>query len=88
MDTEEPDDEFWDLADGFIDLANAHMDKVGADKVSSALLYAAARFNAFIVASQEDLDIENEKDGAVQFFSKQYRKVFTESLEDYEKNPS
>ena len=63
------------------------MDEVGADRVSFALLYAAARFNAFIAASQDDLDIENEEDSATQFFSKQYRKVFTENLEGYEKNP-
>ena len=56
------------------------MDEVGADKVSSALLYAAAKFNAFIVASQDDLDIENEKDGAAQFFLSNIEKCLLKTL--------
>lgn len=82
-----PDQEFWDIADSFISLANDHLDKADADKVSSALLYAAARFNAFIVASAEDVVISEEKDAAVNYFSGQYRKMLAENLDDYEENP-
>ncbi len=82
-----PDQEFWDLADSFIKLANNHLDEADPDKVSSALLYAAARFNAFIVASAEDVVISEEKDAAVNYFSGQYRKMLAENLDDYEENP-
>ena len=82
-----PDQEFWDIADSFIHLANEHVGKASSGKVSSALLYAAARFNAFIVASADDADLENEKELAVDYFSGEYKKMLSENLDDYIKSP-
>ena len=50
MAKEKLDDDFWDRADSFIDLANSYCEKVGRGQVSASLLYAAARFNASVVA--------------------------------------
>ncbi|MGI9318536.1 MAG: DUF3144 domain-containing protein [bacterium] len=81
-------EEFWKLADSFINLANEHYEKDGDGKVGYALLYAAARFNAFIVASTagDQAELAAEKDPATDYFTEQYRKMFSENLEDYQSN--
>jgi hypothetical protein len=50
-----------------------------------ALLFAAARFNAFVVASHSPtLDkYENDRDKAIEFFSSSYLDMLKENLEDY-----
>ncbi|GAB1259622.1 DUF3144 domain-containing protein [Aurantivibrio plasticivorans] len=85
MNDNQPDQEFWDLADSFINMANEQMEHSDPGKVSSAILYAAARFNAFIVANTTEEDFESEKAGALRYFTKQYRVMLEESLEDFER---
>ena len=81
-------EEFWKIADSFIHLANKHYEKEGDGKVGYAMLYAAARFNAFIVATTAGgkQEIADERDQATDYFSEQYRKMFAENLADYEEN--
>ena len=81
-------EEFWKLADSFIKLANEHYEKEGDGKVGYAMLYAAARFNAFIVASTagDKAELEAEKEPATDYFTEQYRKMFLENLDDYYSN--
>ena len=83
MSDEKPDQKFWDLADQIIGIANDHCEDMGAGKVSSAVLYAAARFNAFIVASSPNADIPNEKEAALEYFGGQYKKMLSENLDDF-----
>ena len=82
------DNEFFDIADSFIHLVNEHRQKVGAEKAGSALTYAAARFNAFIVASNS-ADLDEMK--AVRQESKNnlmaiYEKHLDSNLSEYENN--
>lgn len=88
MSNEERDDEFWKITDEFINLANQQCDTSRNGKVSTTLLFAAARFNAFMFASMaKDLEtFKQERDLAVQYFTQQYEKAFVENLNDYEKN--
>lgn len=81
-------EQFWKLADSFINLANELYEKESDGKVGYAMLYAAARFNAFIVASTagDKKDLGEEKEQATEYFTEQYRKMFSENLEDYEQN--
>ena len=80
--------EFWKLADSFINLANDHYAQEGDGKVGYALLYAAARFNAFIVASTagDKQELTEEMEPAAKYFTDQYRKMFVENLDDYQAN--
>ena len=83
--SDDEEQQFWDLVDGFIGQANAACDEAPTSTVSSALLYAAARFNAFI-ASAEALSAEqlkSQRSGAVDFFNGQYRGMLAENLDDY-----
>lgn len=85
MDKEKPDAGFWDRADSFIELANGYCEKDEMGKVSASLLYAAARFNAFVVAySAKSVDeIRGDKQAAIKYFSGQYERMLEENLEDY-----
>jgi hypothetical protein len=78
-------DQFYKLADSFINLANEHYQKEGDGKVGYAMLYAAARFNAFIVATTagDKAELAAETAPATDYFTEQYRKMFSENLEDY-----
>jgi hypothetical protein len=80
--------EFWDRADEIIALANKQVQGSTVGKVSSSLLYAAARFNSFNVAnSASDLEeMKEDKEEAVQYFTEQYRKMLKENLDDYIEN--
>ena len=51
---EEVNLQFREMADAFFDLANDQSKAFIRENVSLALLYAAARFNAFIVAGHAD----------------------------------
>jgi len=79
------DKEFWDLADSFIQLANAHLDKVKPSRVSASALFAAARFNAFVIAaaseSKEQLIVE--KEAAIAYFLNQYESMLRENLDEH-----
>jgi len=80
--------EFWERADQIISLANKQMKDSTLGKVSSSLLYAAARFNSFNVASSaEDIEeMRRDKDDAIEYFTGQYKKMLTENLDDYLEN--
>lgn len=86
--TTEPDDQFWELADSFIKLANEQSQQIDPNKIDTALRYASARFSAHIVASQSPSAdaIKADKEKATKHFSDQYQQMFNDNLEDYETN--
>ena len=88
LDQDAEAEKFWKLADSFIHLANEHYEQDGDGKVGYAMLYAAARFNAFIVSATagQKQDIIDEKQQAVDYFTEQYRKMFSENIDDYAEN--
>ncbi|RDH81613.1 MAG: DUF3144 domain-containing protein [endosymbiont of Galathealinum brachiosum] len=88
MTKETRDEEFWEITDKFIELANEQCDKHKNGKVSTSILFSAARFNSFMYASTaKNLeDFAKDKELAVEFLTQEYRKVLMENLNDYEKN--
>ena len=75
------------MIDSFIDRANELADQNSLENVGMALLYAASRFNAFVV-SQHAENLEGyEKDvvKAQKFFVSQYQEMLNENLGDYKK---
>jgi Protein of unknown function (DUF3144). len=65
------DKEFYELADEHITLCNTHMGKVQPAKVSAAMLFAASRFNAFVImaASENKAEMLAQKEAAIAFSS-------------------
>jgi phosphate uptake regulator len=75
------------MIDSFIDRANELADHNSPENVSMALLFAASRFNAFVVSQHAENIDAYEKDlvKAQDFFMAQYREMLNENLEDYKK---
>jgi hypothetical protein len=84
---EELDARHREMIDSFIDRANELSDHNSLENVGMALLYAASRFNAFVVSehAKDFQAYENDLEKAEEFFVSQYRNMLGENLEDYKK---
>jgi hypothetical protein len=79
----EPDDdlpqEFLDLVDQFIDLANRLGQRWPTARISSAIMYAAARYNAFnFYALDPAPEVNQER--AFEYLCEQYRAMLQENM--------
>jgi len=88
MNDEKAPPEFWERADEMIAVANRQMENATLGTVSSSLLYAAARFNAFAVTSSSESseDMRANREGAVDYFVEQYRSMLIDNLDDHIEN--
>lgn len=77
--------EFYTLADKFIDIANDECEEQDPSFVGSTMLFATARFSAFVVASQaQDKDsYEAELERATEFFTDEFDRMLKQNMEDY-----
>lgn len=82
------DQEFWDLAEQFIEQANNGLENSEPGKIGAAMLYAAARFNAFVVASSsvDRKEYIADMDEAMEYLSKQFRHMLGDNLRDFKEN--
>ncbi len=81
---EELDRQYREMIDSFIDQANLLAENNSAENVGMALLFAASRFNAFVVSRHSDslTEYENDLDKAREFFFKQYQEMLEANVED------
>lgn len=79
------DKEFWELTDSFIQLANTHLGNAKPSRVSTSALFAAARFNAFVItaASENKAQLIAEKEAAIAYFMEQYESMLRENLDEH-----
>lgn len=82
---EEQNKVFKGIADKHIDLANTQLQASSIHLASSGLLYGAARFSAFTVASaaENKTEYETSLDDAVAHYSNLFRSMLKENLENY-----
>lgn len=80
--------QFWDLVDSFIEQANNACDEADPGMVSAALLNAAARFNAFVVASSslDRKEFIDEIESAQKYLTGRYAELVRDNLDDYRDN--
>ncbi|MBB5366827.1 MULTISPECIES: DUF3144 domain-containing protein [unclassified Janthinobacterium] len=85
MSTPKTAPEFWERADQIIAVANQQCEHSNGGEVATSLLYAAARFNAFLVASKtnDPVKMQQEKEEAVAFFTEQYKRMLNDNFNDY-----
>jgi hypothetical protein len=83
--TGEVDDEFYERADEHIHLSNAQMKVARRGVVSASMMYATARFNAYVSAcdARSRDDVAARRQAILDYFAEQYRMVLTENLDDY-----
>jgi hypothetical protein len=82
MDTEQEPvpREFYDLVDRFIALANEASSSHAISRVSSVIMYAAARYNAHCMLALDPRAAENRQ-AATDYFAKQYRAMLEENID-------
>jgi len=85
MSDTDKDKEFYEMADAFIAIANGYTGKVEQGKASATFLYAAARFNTFLVASASGSanEFSSRKEDAIKYFMAEYQKMLEEHFADY-----
>lgn len=71
--------EFFDLVDQFIELANSLCRTWPTSRISSALMYAAARYNAFNFFAL-DPEPDKNRERAFEYLSEQYRAMLRENM--------
>ena len=78
------DQQFWELAEQFIEMANQSLETADAGKIGAAMLFAATRFNAFVVASAS-ID-RAEFAAGMDSLSKQFRHMLGDNLRAFRDN--
>lgn len=79
------DDEFYKRADAHIDLSNDQVKGISRGKVSASMMFAVARFNAWISACSFDTgeQMAEKRSETIEYFVTEYRKMLAENLDDY-----
>jgi len=79
------DKEFYELADEHIALANTRMGQVKPAKVSATMLFASARFNAFLISVSADNKAQMllDKEPAIAYFMQEYEKYLRENIDEH-----
>lgn len=79
------DPEFYNRADALIGLANQQLGASSRGQVSASMMYAAARFNAWVSACGfgQAQAMREARQETVDYFVKQYRAMLEENLDDY-----
>lgn len=82
------EDLYWSQVETFINQANEACDKTDPGIVAAALLNAAARFNAFVVAhsSLDKNEFAEDVEGTTNYLSGRFRDHLKEHMEDYREN--
>jgi hypothetical protein len=75
--------EFLDAADEFVQLANKYNDKYPREWVRAVMMYAAARYNAFVWVTRE-ADHEQSLDAAVAYYASEYDKMLRDNVDEIE----
>ena len=79
------DKQFYDMADAYIALANTQLSETKPSRVSAAALFAASRFNAFVIAAaaENKAQLMVEKEAAIAYFMDQYEKMLRENIDEH-----
>jgi hypothetical protein len=78
--------QLFEAVEKLLDLANELAESSDPDVINAALLHAASRYNAFVVALNTD-DLKDEKRSAVSYLVGEYKAMLEEQLDDFIANP-
>src|SRR5262245_56572147 len=87
----QPDDKFYDRADAFIRMANDQIggkDGASADMVNASMIFATARFNAWMSATgfNTGAAMAAKREETVEYFVAGYRQMLEGNLDAYIRN--
>jgi hypothetical protein len=69
-------------------VASDHLEEASRGKVSASLMYACARFNAWVSANhrQSPAELKSAYGETIEYFVAEYRKMLVQNLDDYVDN--
>jgi len=73
--------EFYDVVDRFINLANELGVEWPRSRISATLMFAAARYNVFNWLNR-DVDMDQTLDEAVAYYAEQYEAMFRDNVSE------
>jgi hypothetical protein len=84
----QPDDKFYDRADAHIHLANDQAEAVRHDLVNASLMFASARFSAFVSARgfSSGEAMASRRAETIEYFVAGFRQMLEGNLDAYIKN--
>ncbi len=88
-DNSSPESQIWDLIDQVIESANNATEQgLQPGEAHQALMYAAARYGAFIIAatSETRADFEQDEQNARKFYMDQFRRLLLDNFDEYREN--
>ena len=86
--SKEADNAFYDRAEEHLRIAHEHLTEVSRGRVSASMLYACARFNAWVSASNRESsqDLKAAYGETIEYFVAEYRKMLVKNLDDFVEN--
>lgn len=69
------------MADKFIELANEFIKTESKERVGAAILFAAARYNAFEASSKSN-DLKKDKNDVLNWYSLEYKRMLDANMDD------
>ena len=83
--TDDTDEKFFNRADEHIRLANDALSETARGKVGASLMFAAARFNAWVSAAdlQSREEMQSRRDELLSYFLGQYKSMLEHNLDNY-----
>ena len=86
--SDQPDDAFYQRADAHIHLSNDQLKEASREAVNASMLFAAARFSAFISAGgfASGEAMAAKKDETVDYFVAGFRQMLEANLDAYIRN--
>ena len=82
---DDTDPKFFDRADAHIRLSNDQLAESDAGQTSASMMYAAARFNAWVTALgfRSGGEMAGKKEEILRYFTEQYQLMLRDNLDDY-----
>lgn len=86
--SQDAEHEFYDRAHEHLRVANEQLSDVPRGEVSASMLYACARFNAWVSASNRESakDLKDAYGETIEYFVAQYRKMLVRNLDEFVAN--
>jgi hypothetical protein len=79
------DDKFYERADAHIHLSNDQLEYIDRGRASASMMYATARFNAWVSARgcRTKEELAASRDEMINYFLNEYRLMLEENFDDY-----
>jgi hypothetical protein len=83
--SKDADDEFYERAFAHLRVANEQLTDVPEGQVSASMMYACARFNAWVSANGQDSagGLRKAYGETIEYFVAQYRRMLVRNLDDF-----